>query len=116
MNELELIPIGFWQEGETPQPRSRLPHPLDHVDPAWDIHERHRVASYLREAKVVASYRGMSSCRICGCRNGSQEHSDGTYLWPSGFSHYLLLHDVKPPQEFIDHVLARALVKAEKKS
>jgi hypothetical protein len=27
------------------------------------------------------------------------------WVWPDGFAHYLQLHAVKPPQEFVDHVL-----------
>lgn len=46
-----------------------------------------------------------SSCRFCGEGNGSACLTDGTYVWPGGFAHYLLNHAVRPPQEFVDHVL-----------
>lgn len=84
-----------------------LPWPEAFVDPSWNPVERLAVASYLEGASSVASYRGFSSCRICGkVPLGSQDLGDRKYTWPSGFSHYIREHNVKPPQEFIDHVLA----------
>ena len=35
---------------------------------------------------------------------GGTDLSDGHYVWPFGFAHYVEAHGVKPPQEFIDHV------------
>jgi hypothetical protein len=36
---------------------------------------------------------------------GSTCRSDGTFVWPEGFAHYLEEHAVRPPQEFIQHAL-----------
>jgi hypothetical protein len=49
---------------------------------------------------------GYSDCRFCGCNNGDSDLSDGDYLWPSGFAHYLEAHDVKPPKVFLEHIRA----------
>lgn len=98
-------PVGFWSGGYPSSPD--LPSAEDCVDPSWDPEERAEVALYLESAKVSRSYRGFSDCRICGKMNGSREHTDGEWYWPSGFSHYLREHDVRPPQEFIDHVKSR---------
>jgi len=47
---------------------------------------------------------GFSTCRICGKSNGSRELVDSSYLWPEGLAHYVRVHSVRLPSEFIDHV------------
>jgi hypothetical protein len=37
---------------------------------------------------------------------GSGERTDGVYVWPEGLVHYLEKHNVRLPQEFVDHVLS----------
>jgi len=56
---------------------------------------------YLKSGQIVNSYRGMSSCRICQIHNGSHDLSDGTYVWPSGYAHYVSAHGIKPPEKFL---------------
>lgn len=36
---------------------------------------------------------------------GTTCSSDGTFVWPEGFAHYLEEHAVRPPQEFVQHAL-----------
>lgn len=96
--------VGFWSGGWPDDPT--LPRATDLVDESWGGEERAQVLAHLAKGTVAASYRGFSVCRICKQRVGSQDHWDGTWLWPSGFSHYVEVHQVKPPQEFIDHVLS----------
>jgi len=36
---------------------------------------------------------------------GRGELTDGVYMWPEGLAHYLEKHNVRLPQEFVDHVL-----------
>ncbi|WP_437782765.1 hypothetical protein [Sorangium sp. So ce1097] len=31
--------------------------------------------------------------------------SDGTFVWPEGFAHYVKVHAVRPPKDFVRHVL-----------
>ena len=52
---------------------------------------------------------GLSVCRVCGASNGYAEYSDGTYIWPSGLAHYVDQHDVRLPDEFVRHAVARLL-------
>lgn len=92
--------IGFWASTFQPD----LPIPWDYLDPTWDRSERTRVVQYLRSAPKVQWWRGYSDCRFCGARNGTTDRSDGTFLWPDGFAHYLERHGVRPPEEFLEHV------------
>lgn len=55
---------------------------------------------------MVGAWRGHSWCRF-SCKNdqnGYRDFSDGYYLWPEGFGHYIEVHDLKPPEEFIRHI------------
>lgn len=85
--------------------KGRLPNPQDYVDPSWDRHERDDVIWHLRGGRVLAQWRGWSTCRICGCSNGSACLTDGHFVWPAGFSHYLEAHAVRPPEAFVRHCI-----------
>jgi hypothetical protein len=75
-----------------------------YVDPVWDADEREVVLTYLRAGFVARAYLGASRCRICAEWVGSLELTDGTFLWPQGFEHYVKEHPVRPPADFVTHV------------
>jgi len=93
--------VGYWSE------------PLEvkeFVDEKWSPLLRWAVIGYLRSGEVHQSWRGSARCRFPGCRktdNGSQDLTDGDWKWPSGYAHYLTAHGVKPPPEFIAHVMRK---------
>lgn len=93
--------FGYWGDKD-----SDLPHPSDFVDTSWDAQERQLVCAFLQQG--VTKYHWRRSpfpCRLCKARVGPKCMSDGVYTWPERFLHYVEVHGVKPPQEFIDHVL-----------
>ncbi|MFF7456750.1 hypothetical protein [Kitasatospora sp. NPDC008115] len=47
---------------------------------------------------------GVSRCRLCSRANGSRDFTDGRYLWPEGLAHYVLDHNVRLPDEFLEHI------------
>ncbi len=97
--------VGFWWSPDEPD----LPHPRDDVDPSWDRVERDRVIAYLESCyQPPYMYFGYSWCRL-GCPDapddiGTQDRTDGTWVFPEGLVHYVRHHDLKPPAEFLDHV------------
>lgn len=85
-----------------------LPVPSYFVDTTWDAQEKALVLAYLRAGTPLDHWRGFSWCRF-GCdhrtaEQGTADLSDGTYVWPSGFPHYIERHHVRVPQEFVDHI------------
>jgi hypothetical protein len=38
---------------------------------------------------------------------GSYDFTDGVWVWPEGLSHYVEIHCVRLPAEFIDHLERR---------
>lgn len=124
--ELEALPkVGFWkpilwkEDAAWAEPFYRFlnrkdyeesPYPAaeDCVDESWGGEEKALVIAHLKAGRSVMQCRGWSTCRICGKNNGSADLSDGVFLWPEGFAHYVEKHSVKPPPEFIAHVLRSA--------
>jgi ankyrin repeat protein len=105
----KLKPVGFWRQ--TVEEESDLPHPSDLVDETWSLRERVRVATYLRNGEKIAGYLGFSFCRLeCGLPwdfMGNGDLSDGEWVWPEGFAHYVEHHAVKPPEEFLKAIESR---------
>lgn len=110
-----LRPVGYWPElgavgimhsfwrmmtGE-----ALLPTPHDLVDPDWSPVEREQVLKHLAGGTIRAVWYGWADCRMCEKHNGSRDYTDGVYVWPEGLAHYVRAHNVKPPQEFVNHVL-----------
>lgn len=95
--------VGFWHSESEPF----LPHPAMHIDVErkWPAETRRAVVEYLHRQHQLTQYMGWSDCRLCGKENGSADVTDGVYTWPSGFLHYVVDHHVKPPEDFVAHVL-----------
>jgi hypothetical protein len=91
--------IGYWHSASHPD----LPHPAAFVDPTWNKHERLEAVIYLRHGIVARVFLGPSPCRMCDSYNGVSELTDGTYVWPEGLAHYVELHEVRLPDEFLEH-------------
>jgi len=79
----------------------------DFIDPAWDAAERRKVIEYLQRGRRHNSFFGTSLCRLCARENGCLDLTDDVYVWPDGLTHYVRDHLVKPPQDFVTHVLRR---------
>jgi hypothetical protein len=103
----DLKRVGFWWSPDEPE----LPHPRDYVDQSWDYSERDRAISYLEQSYHLTRISpGWSWCRF-GCHGGKDwpelgdgECTDGVWLFPEGFLHYVQHHAVKPPPDFLEHM------------
>ncbi len=86
-----------------------LPLPHEWIDTEWDPAERDRIVTYLKAGKELIAWRGNSWCRFEKCPvdylQGYRDLTDGVYVWPEAFPHYVAAHNVKPPEEFLKHAL-----------
>ncbi|CAI5743365.1 unnamed protein product [Hyaloperonospora brassicae] len=113
--------IGFWCSGQedpsgNTSDATRL-NPLALVDDVWfaesDPDLLQKIGWYLTRAFVESHEFAYSFCRFSTCSlaleqprvMGACTMTDGVYCWPEGYWHYIDHHHVKPPQEFLDHVL-----------
>jgi len=107
------IRIGYWWS----KTEQELPRPTKFIDKTWSTVERDRVALYLENVEEDKHTKGWSSCRcrFCDKENGGCDMTDGIYIWPFGFSHYLRHHAVKPTDKFIQHVLSQIQKRSQRK-
>jgi hypothetical protein len=59
----------------------------------------------LKNGKPIEHWRGYSACRLCGDTLGTKDMSDGEYVWPEKFEHYVIDHFLVPPHYFVQKVL-----------
>lgn len=99
--------IGYWTSPYyLERNREDLPNPKDFVDDSWDKKEKDIVINYLNTGQDIEYWKGFSYCRFgCGSLRGSTDKSDGKWVWPAAFYHYVDKHNVKPPIEFLKDVI-----------
>lgn len=102
--------IGYWKEslGDA--------YPLaEEVVGALPAHQRDAVAKYLEGGRLsIWTFMGHSKCRLgCPGANGCQEQTDGKWIWPSGLVHYVRVHGVALPEEFVEDACRAAPVAGE---
>ncbi len=89
--------------------------PQDYVREGWAATEAATYAAcvwHLRRCMLESWELGSSWCRMsadCPAASmGCGSLTDGTWVWPEGYAHYLDRHSVRPPEAFLVHVLACA--------
>ena len=107
MEKLKLV--GYWEDEESSRD---YPHPRSFVCPGWlSREEKAKVVSYLRSAQICRGSFGFSYCRFedgpGGKIMGSNELSDGTYIWPEGLWVYVEMFNVAIPDDFLEHIKGR---------
>ena len=99
------IAVGYWKNED----RLNFPDPSEFVNPTIPLDLRNTIATYLENGERFIAYLGHSWCRFkCGVADyemGASCFTDGLYCWPEGLSHYIRVHNVWLPKEFIDHVV-----------
>lgn len=89
IQESEAIRQAALDEATDPQWR------LDHPD------EYKAVIEFLSHPDFKEAYMGSSSCKVCGCRNGSYDFYRRPFVYPEGYLHYVTQHGFKPPRMVI---------------
>jgi hypothetical protein len=100
----QLIAIGYWNSIYEPE----FPDPINFEDSNWNLAERNLVIEHLKKGTPIFSWVGSSWCRYrCKESNmGAHCLTDGKYIFPEKLVHYIKYHNIKPPIEFIEHVLS----------
>lgn len=87
---------GFWLSKYEPD----LPTPKARDSPAPDQQEVLNRLSKREASAQEVFYKGWSTCRICGCSNGTSEFKFRGWTWPIGLRHYIEKHNVRVSPEF----------------
>ena len=110
MDEKKLLAVGYWRSlpewhDET---NDDFPDPTLLVDEDWHAANRARIVGYLRAGEEYIVWRGFSYCRFdCGMefsKMGSRCFTDGVWVWPQGLAHYVDVHHIRLPEEFVAHM------------
>ena len=68
-------------------------------------------AVFVKKLRLVESkakrdaYMGSSICRLCKKVNGSEEYVYTGWFWPSGYLHYVEVHNVGPSRKFYEFIM-----------
>jgi hypothetical protein len=102
--------IGYWMESLLEE---NLPLPQELVGMMSDS-VRDAVCAYLRGGRRFEVYLGFSWCRFhCAADDremGCREFTDGEWVWPEGLVHYVSVHGVLLPEEFIARATSGGMV------
>ncbi|CEG40275.1 uncharacterized protein PHALS_10485 [Plasmopara halstedii] len=123
-----LREIGFWCSEDNSLSNEPLdtnrPNPRHLVDDAWfaeiDPSFLKTIEWYLTRAFVESYELAYSFCRF-NCLlaleqpaiMGACTMTDGIYCWPEGYWHYVYHHHVKPPHDFLTHMIANHVTMVE---
>lgn len=95
----EIILDGYWRDPEEPE-TAHFPIAVESHKPFQGKPECLALMRVAEEKAREKHFKGWSSCRICGQRNGSSDFELNGFKWPSGYSHYINMHNVMPSAEF----------------
>jgi hypothetical protein len=101
MRDEDFEQIGFWSG--CGKENDKFPKVRSSTSRGWS-EGKHQYLERLAKVEAKASarrFKGDSTCRICGNRNGSSTFYYKGWCWPSGFSHYIRKHNIKPSGEFL---------------
>lgn len=119
-SEKSLRAIGFWRSSEDPWTWVRYPHPRELIDESWREQERFRVGEYLDHGVSIRGYMGFSHCRFSDGGEedpvpvGTDDLTDGVWLWPEGLSRYVTQYSVRLPTAFIHTAMTSPFADSQK--
>jgi acyl-CoA synthetase (AMP-forming)/AMP-acid ligase II len=91
--------IGFW--------KNRVEK---YINTLWFESDEYKAClKYLQTGRTSKRYKGYAKCRLCGTRLGTTDMitSDGKWIFPEKYEHYLIEHKVKPNKaQFIRDAVA----------
>lgn len=96
--------IGFWANYPNEKSLPGLPWPVPSEKPWADkalfLEKLKKLQDSLHGPLYRLSYRGFSMCRCCNKSNGSVTFKYNDFTWPSGYAHYVDVHNVRPDPDF----------------
>jgi hypothetical protein len=108
-----LKAVGYWNHDGSP-PSGAVPESLRLLPEGFPRPPRlmealgtrtadDQVLRYLRSGHSRMSFLGFSYCRFgCETIEGTSCVTDGTWVWPEGLAHYVEVHHVPLPDEFLE--------------
>lgn len=92
--------IGYWRQKE--DSNEDLSWPTEGKLP---METKQKIVEYLMKGKQHAAWKGFSRCRICSKLNGTTCLTDGEFVYPEGYAHYIIDHNIMPDLDLLAKVL-----------
>lgn len=94
--------IGRWMKS-LKDVEYRPPHELV---AEYDDATRQTLVNYLKSGHELWAYRGYTYCLLeCDHSEPFSELTDGSWVWPCDLSHYVAVHSVRLPDDFVSHAM-----------
>jgi hypothetical protein len=118
---MKLIYVGHWKDSKNkiiyPNPEREkimneayefaIPQKIKTRDYSLDLKEQ--IVDFLQNGNIVTMYLGNSSCRFnCGISSlemGNSTLTDGKFIWPAGYYHYIESHNLAIPELFLQRMM-----------
>ncbi|MCL7381281.1 hypothetical protein [Streptomyces sp. 35G-GA-8] len=102
----QVTPLGLFGSISGQSRFSRNAEEIKELSGQIPVHERARVAEYLRAAPVIIALMGHTE-DVLGQKfsvmGGSALHSDGTYYWRRDTAEYVETYGTRLPSAFMEH-------------
>lgn len=113
---LAWIEAIYWDKLTEVHRANAAPEPIKELVPFWEYSATRPRWDFIYQ--FIEHYRGSSWCRCCSVvsedgqrgvqvSNGHREFRIEDWCWPEGFMHYVKEHNVEPPEDFKQWVLAK---------
>lgn len=103
--------MGFWKQESSPfwkDTKRRQEREVLEARAAMTPEEVDACVRYMGYASRCAAYMGHANCRLCGEELGSCDMltPDKKWVFPEKWEHYIVLHQVRPDEQFIRDALS----------
>lgn len=96
---------GFWCKTEDrAEFYKEFPFPKENSGNPDELFLFVKKLKFVQSKVVKQGYMGPSKCRICGVLNGTSSYISARYVWPEGYEHYLIGHNVQPTAGFVLYI------------
>ncbi len=106
MNKIELKLVGYWRHVLS---QCDWPEPQFLPTLNYNTEEKTRITAYLNSGIRIWEALGYSHCRFdCGIpakKMGCSDVTDGIWLWPEGLVHYIEVHNILLPSDFLLYMM-----------
>lgn len=95
--------VGFWRNSKDEV--SSLPWPEARLSATNGSTQAFLVQLKKVESKACnIAYQHMTQCKLCGSMHMSKEFTTKTYNWPQNYFHYVAVHNVEVPEDFVHYI------------
>jgi hypothetical protein len=118
---MKSISVGYWKDPKSktiylnPEDEKIMKEAYEFAIPQniktknYSLDLKEKIVDFLRNGNIVTMYLGTSYCRFnCGIPSsemGNSTLTDGKFIWPEGYCHYIESHNLAVPEFFLQKIM-----------